>query len=252
MPMVRREFLTTGLGVAGALLLRALKVRAAGTVKIKAIAFDGFVIFDPRPVAALCEALFPGRGSELVNLWRTRQFEYTWLRTVSNHYADFEQVTDEALLFAAKALKLEVTPEKRAQLLRAHFELQPWPDIAAALAKLKEARLKLAFLSNFTPGMLDGCIKAAGLNGTFDEVLSTDLAKTYKPDRRAYQLGIEAFKLPKDAILFAAFAGWDAAGAKSFGYPTFWVDRLGLPIEELGVTPDATGKDLADLLAFLA
>ena len=99
--------------------------------------------------------------------------------------------------------------------------------------------------------MLNGCIKAAGLDGVFDHVLSTDAARTYKPDPRAYGLGAAALKLPREQILFAAFAGWDAAGAKSFGYPTFWVNRLGLPPEQLGVLPDATGPDLNALLAFV-
>ena len=225
---------------------------APAAAKYKAVAFDAFPIFDPRPVATLCETEFPGRGGELINLWRTRQFEYAWLRTLSGRYADFAVVTDASLVFAAKALKLDLTPEKRQRLLQAHFELQPWPDAKPALAKLKDMGLRLAFLSNFSPDMLAGCIKASGLESIFDKVLSTDSAKTYKPDVRAYQLGVDAFDLPREEILFVAFAGWDAAGAKSFGYPTFWANRLGLPPEELGATPDGAGPGLADLLAFIA
>jgi len=99
--------------------------------------------------------------------------------------------------------------------------------------------------------MLDSCIKNSGLGDVFETVLSTDSAKTYKPDARAYELGTEALKLPREEILFMAFAGWDAAGAKSFGYPTFWVNRLRLPLEELEMLPDATGSNLADLRVFL-
>jgi 2-haloacid dehalogenase len=248
--MMRREFLTTGLGLAGTLLAPALAA-AVRPSKYRAIAFDAFPVFDPRPIAARCEALFPGRGSELVGLWRTRQFEYAWLRAVSNHYADFERVTDDSLAFAAKALNLEMTAEKREQLVRTHFELEAWPDAMPVLTKLRDAGLRLAFLSNFTPGMLNGCIKFAGLQGVFDHVLSTDAARTYKPDPKAYALGTAALELPREQIVFAAFAGWDAAGAKSFGYPTFWVNRLGLPPEQLGVLPDATGPDLNALMAFV-
>ena len=226
-------------------------VAATSRAKFKAIAFDAFPVFDPRPVAALCEALFPSKGSDLVNMWRTRQFEYTWLRTVSNRYVDFERVTDDSLAFAAKALKLDMTAEKRDQLLKAHFELKSWPDAIPALTKLKESGARLAFLSNLTPAMLNGCIKKSGLGDIFEQVLSTDAAQTYKPDARAYQLGVEALRLPREEILFVAFAGWDAAGAKSFGYPTFWVNRLGLPPEELDVRADATGSNLMDLLAFI-
>jgi 2-haloacid dehalogenase len=251
MSIARRDFLRTGAGLASALLLTTSAAAGLRT-KYKAIAFDAFPVLDPRPVAALCETLFPGRGIELINMWRIRQFEYTWLRTVSNRYADFARVTDDALIFAAKTLKLEMTNEKREQLTKAHFELKTWPDVIPALTKLKEAGISLAFLSNFTVGMLNGCIKSAGLDGLFDQVLSTDLAQVFKPDARAYQLGVNALRLPPDEILFVAFAGWDAAGAKSFGYPTFWVNRLGLPQEELGVGPDAIGANLTDLLTFLA
>jgi len=86
----------------------------------------------------------------------------------------------------------------------------------------------------------------------FEKVLSTDDVKTFKPDPRAYQLGVDSLKLKRESILFVAFAGWDAAGAKSFGYPTFWVNRLKLPMERLGVVPDATGGTLADVVQYLA
>src|SRR5881628_2356253 len=99
--------------------------------------------------------------------------------------------------------------------------------------------------------MLNQCIKSAGLDGLFEQVLSTDQARTYKPDPRAYQLALDAFKLRREEILFVAFAGWDAAGARWFGYPTFWVNRLELPGEELGAVVTGEGKDLAALLRFL-
>jgi 2-haloacid dehalogenase len=99
--------------------------------------------------------------------------------------------------------------------------------------------------------MLDACIASSGLDGIFDERLSTDAARTYKPDPRAYQLGIDALGLPREQILFAAFAGWDAAGAKAFGYPTYWVNRQNLPAEELGLQPDGAGPGLAGLVDFL-
>jgi 2-haloacid dehalogenase len=247
----RREFLTAGGGLASAFSLPKPVTAATRHRNFKAIAFDAFPVFDPRPIAALCESLFPGRGSDLVNLWRTRQFEYTWLRTISNRYADFEHVTNDSLTFVAKALKLDMAVGKREQLMQAHFELKTWPDAIPALKSLQEAGLRLAFLSNFTSKMLNSCIENSGLGGVFEQVLSTDLARTYKPDARAYQLGVEALKVPQEEILFAAFAGWDAAGAKSFGYSTFWVNRLGLPPEELDARPDATGSNLRDLLAFL-
>jgi 2-haloacid dehalogenase len=248
MTVPRRAVLQAGLSLTAGLL--AARSRAAGTPRFKAIAFDAFPVFDPRPVAALAEALFPGRGTELTNLWRARQFEYTWLRTVADHYADFMRVTEDSLVFAAKSLKLELRGEHRDRLLRTYSELKTWPDAAPALRNLRAAGIRLAFLSNLTPSMLHDSIKGADLDGVFEHVISTDEARTYKPAPQAYQLGVLAFGLPKEQILFVAFAGWDAAGAKRFGYPTFWVNRLDAPAEELGVRADAEGGTLNELLAF--
>jgi 2-haloacid dehalogenase len=213
--------------------------------------FDGFVIFDPKPVFALAETLFPGRGAELGNAWRVRQFEYTWLRTLSGRYADFWQVTGEALAFAAKLLKLELTAEKRDRLLQAYLEMKAHPDVRPALETLRGQGVRLGFLSNMTETMLLAATRSAGLDGMFEQVLSTDRVQAYKPDPRAYRMGMDAFGLRREQIVFAAFGGWDAAGAKSFGYPTFWANRLKLPVEELGVAPDAIGGELGALLNFL-
>lgn len=220
--------------------------------RIKAIAFDAFPIFDPRSVFALAERLFPGRGTELSNEWRSRQFEYTWLRVTAKHYADFWQVTREALEFAVAKLGLQLNQEKRDRLMNAYLELTTWPDVVQALTSLKNSGFRLAFLSNFTLHMLEANIASAGLVGLFDHVLSTDQAKTYKPDPRAYQVGTKSLRLKPHEILFVAFAGWDAAGAKLFGYPVFWVNRQKLPAENLGATADCTGNSLMQLVRFLA
>ena len=248
----RRDFLN---GVAAGAVASGLPsprgAMAAAPRRLKAVAFDAFPVFDPRPIFALSERLYPGKGMELGNAWRTRQFEYQWLRTLSGHFADFLQTTQEALVFSARSLKLELTPEKRAQLMRAWLDLRTWPDAPAALKSLKEAGLRLAFCSNMTASMLEKGIADSGLDGLFEHVLSTDRVKAHKPDPRAYRMAVDAFGLERDEILFVSFAGWDAAGAKWFGYPTYWVNRLGLPAEELGVTVDAAGRDLAQLVAFV-
>jgi 2-haloacid dehalogenase len=226
-------------------------VQAATTYRIKAIAFDGFPIFDPRPIFALAEELFPEKGTAFSTAWRTRQFEYTWLRTLSRHYVDFWQVTEEALGYAATSLQLDLTPAKRMQLMHAYLALKPWPEVPAALRSLQEAGIRMAFLSNFTPQMLDAAVQHSGLDGIFEDHLSTDKVHAYKPDPRAYQMGLDAFRLQREEIAFAASAGWDAAGAKWFGYPTFWVNRMHLPVEALGVAPDALGDNLHDLVRFV-
>jgi 2-haloacid dehalogenase len=252
MDLNRREFLAIAAGgVAASGVLSQLSAQTAAPPRIKAVAFDAFAILDPRPVTALAEALFPGKGAELSNTWRTRQFEYQWLRTLSGHYADFWRATEDGLVFAAKSLQLELTPDKRTQLMQAYLGLKAWPDAPAALRSLKEAGLRLAFLSNLTAKILDAGIKNAGLEGMLDHVLSADRVKVSKPDPRAYHLAMDAFKLERGEILYTAFAGWDAAGAKWFGYPTFWANRHNAPAEELGVAPDAMGRDLTELVTFV-
>ena len=248
----RREFLTLAAGgVAARVWPSPLMAQTVTQPPFKAIAFDAFPIFDPRPVFGLAETLFPGKGAEFSNAWRTRQFEYQWLRALAGRYADFWQTTEDALVFAATLLQLELTPDKRAQLMQAYLGLTTWPDVPSALSSLQEAGIRLAFLSNMTAKMLEAGIKNAGLEGVFEHVLSTDQIRAYKPDPRAYQMAIDALKLTREDILFVAFAGWDVAGAKWFGYPTFWVNRLNLPGEELGVAPDAMGRDLTDVVNFV-
>jgi 2-haloacid dehalogenase len=141
----RREFLSRI--AASGLALQTCAKGASTRNTIGAVAFDAFPILDPRPVFSLVEELYPERGVDLSNVWRTRQFEYAWLRTLSGRYSDFWQVTDEALVFAAKALKVELTPEKHALLMEAYLKLRCWPEVPAALRSLRKAGIRLAFLS---------------------------------------------------------------------------------------------------------
>lgn len=246
MPINRRKFVA----LAGAATLAAPAAFAA-TRPIKAIAFDGFPITDPRPVFAKVEELFPGKGGALSEAWRTRLFEYTWLRTLGAHYVDFWHVTEQSLIFAAKASGIDLAAEQRDTLMQAWLGLKAWGDVTPALKELKAAGIRMAFLTNLTETMLDAVVKNSALEGFFEPHLSTDRVKAFKPDPRAYQMGPDAFRLAKEEIAFAAFAGWDAAGAKWFGYPTFWVNRSNARSEELGVMPDGVGSGMADLVKFV-
>lgn len=154
-------------------------------------------------------------------------------------------------MYSCELLKLELTAGKRRQLVDAYLALTAWPDALPALKALQSAGLRLALLSNATPQMLEAGIRNAGLAGLFEHVLSTDRIGTCKPDPRAYRMAIDAFGLKREEILFVAFAGWDAGGAKLFGYPTFWVNRMNLPAEQLGVVADASGQAMSDLLAYV-
>lgn len=252
MILARRRFLELGAGVvAGALVKPTSPAANALRSRIRAVAFDAFPLLDPRPVFAKAEELFPGRGTELGSVWRTRQFEYTWLRTAAGHYADFWQVTNDALSFAAKSLGLELDSSNRARLMNAYLELPTWPDVPGALASLKAAGIRLAVLSNFSERMLTANFKNSNLAGSFDYLLSTDKVGKFKPSPGAYQMAEHAFEINRERILFAAFAAWDAAGAKWFGFPTVWVNRLNSPAEELSITPEATCHDLSGVEAFV-
>jgi 2-haloacid dehalogenase len=247
----RRQF--TALAAAGAAVSAAHvdRVRASSGLQYKAVAFDGFPIIDARPVFAKVEQIFPGKGVELSSVWRTRQFEYGWLRTLGGRYVDFWHVTEDALLFAARSLQIEISHEQRDRLMQTWLELKAWPDVLPVLKQLHGAGIRMAFLSNLTAAMLDAVVKNSGLEGMLEDHLTTDKVRAFKPDARAYQMGVDAFGLKKEEIAFAAFAGWDVAGAKWFGYPTFWVDRVGASTEELGVLPDGIGLGLDDLVRFV-
>jgi 2-haloacid dehalogenase len=238
-------------GVAAGLLANPARRVFAQSRRIKAIAFDGFVIIDPRPVATRAEELFPGQGARLMESWRSRQFEYTWLRTLSHRYVDFWQVTQEALVFAAKATKVALPADKRDSLMQIFLELKAWPDVVPTLLALKGKAIRMAFLANPTAKMFDAVVRNSGLEGLLEGHLSTDRVQAYKPDPRAYQMGLDAFGLAREEIAFAASASWDAAGANAFGYPTFWVNRSDLPVEELGNMPNAIGAGMADLAKFV-
>ena len=223
----------------------------ASAPDIAAVAFDAFALFDPRPVFQACEAVAPGKGNELASLWRARQFEYQWLRSLGHQYQDFYAATGAALEFAALSLKLDLAADSRERLMHGFLELRAWPDVAESLHALRRAGKKVALLSNATPRILTSALRNSDLVAALDEVISTDRIRSYKPDPRAYQLGVDILNLPKERIAFVAFAGWDVAGAKWFGYPTFWNNRQSAAPEILGVKADAEGATLKDLLQWL-
>jgi 2-haloacid dehalogenase len=169
----RREFLHLTTGTLAAALGSASLGSGNPARSIRAIAFDALAIYDPRPVFAQAESLYPGKGAELCAIWRTGQFEYTWLPTASKHYADFWQVTEEALVFALKSLKLDLDVGTRTRLMKAYLALKPWPDVPPVLAALKESGIRLALLSNFTPLMLESVVKSSMQERLFEHLLST-------------------------------------------------------------------------------
>jgi 2-haloacid dehalogenase len=227
---------------------RAVMPRRA---RIRAICFDLFTLFDPRGVVETASEVFGERAQELCAAWRSRQFEYGFLRAAAGQYVDFRTVTSDALTWAARAQGVRVSSVQREQLIESYSTLRAWPDTRERLTSFKQQGLLMAPLANYSPVMLEGLMKHSGLREFFDTLISTDAARTFKPDPRAYALGPERLGLARDEIVFAAFGGWDAAGARWFGFPTFWVNRLGVTTEELQPGPHQSGPDLAALEQFV-
>ena len=213
---------------------------------IKAMVFDAYgTLFDVHSVIALCDRLFSGHGTALSQLWRTKQLEYTWLRSLMGCYEDFTAVTRAALQYACHSMQLPLDADKTAQLMAAYNNLALYPDAREALATL--SNLKLAILSNGSPAMLNPAVKNAGLDQTFTAVISVDEVKIFKPAPKVYQLAPDKLGVAKSEIGFVSSNYWDAAGAKNYGFNVFWINRAGAQPDALGVGPDAVLGKLTEL-----
>ncbi|MCC6609353.1 MAG: haloacid dehalogenase type II [Burkholderiales bacterium] len=220
------------------------------SAQIKALVFDAYgTLFDVHSVIRLCDELWPGKGSALSQLWRAKQLEYSWQRSLMQRYEDFTRVTDAGLRYACKALGLPLDDARRARLMDAYLHLEPYPEVRDALERL--AGRKLAILSNGSPAMLEPVVANAGLARTLDAVISVDGLRIYKPDPRVYALAVEKLGVPTGAIGFVSSNCWDALGAKSFGFRVFWCNRAAMPVDELGVAPDHELRSLAELPALI-
>jgi 2-haloacid dehalogenase len=219
---------------------------------IRAIVFDAYgTLFDVYSIGALAERLFPGKGAALAELWRDKQIEYTRLRTMCSTYKPFWEVTQDALVFACRKLKLDLTLDAQNLLMGQYAKLPAFPENLPVLQELKATGMKLAILSNGNPDMLNAAVQAAGMQDVFNHVLSVDAVKKFKTAPEAYQLGPDFLGVAAKDILFVSSNCWDVCGAGWFGYKTFWVNRAGAPLEELGVTPHGQGATLTNLRGFV-
>jgi len=220
------------------------------TQPLRALVFDAYgTLFNVHSVMTTCEALFPGKGRELSQLWRAKQLEYSWLRSLMGRYVDFNQVTRESLQFACQALALTYSDTVLAELNQAYRTLALFDDTFSTLQQLRRQHpaVKLAILSNGAAEMLNAVVAYNKLDDMLDAVLSVDEVGIFKPDPRVYQLGCDRLGVDRDQIGFVSSNGWDAAGAKSFGFKTFWINRTTAPVDALGVTPDRVLNSLAEL-----
>ncbi len=221
-------------------------------MSLQAIIFDAYgTLFDVYSIGALAERLFPGKGAAVAELWRDKQIEYTRLRTLSNTYKPFWEVTQDALVFTCRKFGLDLTLDAQTQLMGQYAKLQAFPENLGVLQHLKARGLKLAILSNGNPDMLNAAVQAAGMQDLFTQVLSVDSVQKFKTAPEAYQLGPDVLGIAARDSLFVSSNCWDVCGAAWFGYRTFWVNRANAPMEELGVTPNAQGRSLIDLREYI-
>jgi len=215
---------------------------------IRACVFDAYgTLFDVNSAAAAEKAALGEKWHSLAETWRTKQLQYTWLRALMCRYTDFQQVTADALDFAMAAAKL-TDPALRKRLMDLYLRLDAYPEVKGTLSKLRQRGLRLAILSNGTPGMLEAAAQNAGIAELFEAVLSVDEIQTFKPDPAVYQLAADHLQLAPREICFLSSNSWDAYAAKSFGFRVLWCNRFGQPPEQIPGTPDGEISDLRALL----
>ena len=180
---------------------------------------------------------------DLAALWRSRQLNYTWLRSLSHRYAPFWQLTCDALDYAMETFDLE-DQDMRTALLDLYRELDAYQDARPALDAVYKAGLPAAVLSNGNQQMLNHAFAAAGLTDRLDSLLSVEDVGVFKPDPRVYQLGCDRYQVKAEEILFVSSNGWDAAAAGLFGFKTIWANRAGMPVERLPSHPDFIAPSL--------
>jgi 2-haloacid dehalogenase len=222
------------------------------TREITALVFDAYgTLFDVHSVSAAAERLFPGKGALLSSTWRTKQLEYTWLRSLMRQYEDFSRVTLSSLEWTLESLRIDADDQAKRELFDEYKRLAVFADVPAALEKLAASRA-LAILSNGHPDMLNAVVDHNNLRARFrGGVLSVHPARIFKPDASVYRIVEDTLGVPRAVVGFVSSNGWDVAGAKTFGLQAFWINRAGAPVERLGVRPDATLGNLGELVQLL-
>jgi 2-haloacid dehalogenase len=205
-------------------------------VTIKAVVFDAYgTLYDVQSVAEITEEAFPGYGEMITQIWRIKQLEYSWLRSLMQRYRDFSVITRESLAYTLSILGLQYDDAIFERIMEKYLHLDPYPDALAALAALKDR--KLAILSNGSPGMLNALVANSGLDRMLDATISVDAKKVFKPSPDAYGLIETTLGVKSADVLFVSSNPWDACGAKAFGLNVAWIER---------VTPEAMALDCVE------
>ncbi len=217
---------------------------------IKALAFDAYgTVFDVHSVVALAEQMFPGKGQALSQLWRAKQIEYMYLRTLMGRYVPHNENTEAALRYSLKFLQLPGGESERRKLMSAYESLTPFPDAAAALPQL--ASIKRSILSVGTPDLINALVRNSGLADQFDKLFSVDAVKVYKPHPQTYQMAIDHFGVERHEVGFVTSNFFDVAGARAFGFKVIWINRKADLPDELGLLPHVELRSIEQLTQVL-
>ena len=215
--------------------------------EIRACVFDAYgTLFDVHSAVGKHRHRLGDRADQVSILWRTKQLEYTWLRSLMGHHADFWQVTQDALDFAFDMHGIN-NPDLHRDLMEAYLKLDCYPEVPEALSILKSRGFRLAILSNGTPGMLEAAVKNSGIEELIEKNLSVEAVGIFKPDPRVYQIAVEGMKVRAEEIVFQSSNAWDASGASAFGFKVAWVNRFGQSKERLPGKPNFEIKNLMEL-----
>ncbi|MEK9753399.1 MAG: haloacid dehalogenase type II [Rhodospirillaceae bacterium] len=218
-----------------------------GRNDIDACVFDAYgTLFDFAAAAARHKDALGDKEKPLSDIWRVRQLEYTWLRSLMGEYVPFWQVTQDALDYAFAALGIE-DADLRGKLLDVYWQLDAFPEVPDMLAKLKAGGIKTAVLTNGSPEMVQAAIDKAGIGAVLDGSYSVDSVGIYKPHPSVYQLAVDGLDVPKQQICFMSSNAWDVAGAANFGFRVVWVNRYGQPPENLPGRAEQAITDLGQL-----
>ena len=212
-----------------------------------ACVFDAYgTLFDVNAAAAQCRDALGGKADELSALWRTRQLEYTWLRSLMQEYVEFWQVTGDGLDYALAVLGIE-DDALRQRLMDIYMRLDAYPEVKDVLTALKVGGLKTAILSNGSPKMLSSAVENAGINEVLDDTFSVDSIGIYKPHPSVYQMAVDGLGVNAERICFMSSNAWDAAAAANFGFRVVWVNRFGQPQERIPGDPEQVIQTLETL-----
>ena len=220
--------------------------------------FDAYgTLFDVNAAARIAanepnRKIFKEVWPSVSNIWRMKQLQYTWLRSMTDSYTDFWSITQNSLDFALETHKLQNDLVLKERLLALYWELQPYSEVSKMLKDLKKKGIKTAILSNGSPEMLNGAVRSSNLNEFIDEIISVETVKIFKPSARVYEQVENIIGCSKADVLFVSSNGWDIAGAAGFGFTTAWVNRLKDPIDRLPHKPMHIVEDLTSIPSFFS